>query len=266
MKKNIIIVLLIGIILVITVVLFGVQEDNTTLETNLNMQNATIKEMTDRAEDLSSKYDKKVLEYQALFELFVEKDEQIENAQKSNEFYEKNYDRISNNYHTLRELISSQVMLLSNYIKEPYISVLSIDVDDYDKEILLWLIPVTDETLENKLNLLAEQLSTYRFSNLPLEISEIKEMDGNKIAVINIIEPIENPNAWNSFYFGGSTGGLITSETLIRTFLQKDNEVGQWIDGVRFTYNGESNVLFDHVEQLFNAVYFRNGKVIYDWE
>lgn len=266
MKKNIIIVLLIGIILVITVILFGVQEDNTTLETNLNLKNATIKEMADRTDNLSSKYDKKVLEYQALFELFVEKKEQIENEQNANKFYEQNYERISNDYHSLRELISRQVMLLSNYIKEPYISVLSIDVDDYDEEILLWFIPITDETLENKLNLLAEQLSTYRFSDLPLEISEIEEMDGSKIAVINILEPEDNPNAWNSFYFGGSTGGLITSETLIRSFLQKDNEVGQWVDGVRFTYNGESNVLFDHVEQLFNALYFRNGDVIYDWE
>ncbi|MBI9010699.1 MAG: hypothetical protein JEZ08_00600 [Clostridiales bacterium] len=266
MKKNILIMILVGIILGVTVVLLNVQEDNKAIREKINLQNAVIRVMEDDYVLLSSKYEKKVQEYQALFEMFVEKNKQIENTQETNQFKDQYYNRVSNDYQSLRELLSSQVMLLSNCINESYISVLSIDDVDYDKEILLWFIPITDETVSEKLDLLVDQLSTYNFSNLPMEVSKIEETDFGKIAVINIHEPVENPNAWNSLYFGGSTGGLITSETLIRSFLQKDRDVGTWIDGVRFTYNGESNALFDHVEQLFNAVYLRNGIVFNDLE
>ena len=118
-------------------------------------------------------------------------------------------------------------------------------------------------SLEEKLNLLSENLSKEVFNDLPIEFVEIKEKDGKKIALFNLNELGENSGDitfdkyqgknWVNDYFAGSAGGGITEYTLIETLLQRDYS-GEWIDGVEFTYKN-SNIEFDHVPSLGEVNY-----------
>ena len=118
-------------------------------------------------------------------------------------------------------------------------------------------------SLEEKLDLLAENLSKEVFNDLPIEFVEIKEIDGKKIALFNLNELGENAGDitfdkyqgknWVNNYFAGSAGGGITEYTLIETLLQRDYS-GEWIDGVEFTYKN-SNIEFDHVPSLGEVNY-----------
>ena len=118
-------------------------------------------------------------------------------------------------------------------------------------------------SLEEKLNLLAENLSKEVFNDLPIEFVEIKEIDGKKIGLFNLNELGENAGDitfdkyqgknWVNNYFAGSAGGGITEYTLIATLLQRDYS-GEWIDGVEFTYKN-SNIEFAHVPSLGEVNY-----------
>ena len=87
---------------------------------------------------------------------------------------------------------------------------------------------------------------------------EIKDIEGKSVAVINlrespINEEIAGPeemigHSWATYYFQGSTGGVLTSIKLVETFLQRDYR-GPWIDGVQFLYEG-NQIDFEHVEGL----------------
>ena len=115
-----------------------------------------------------------------------------------------------------------------------------------------------NDSLKNKLTILANTLSEKAFSGLPITLTEIKEVNGKKIAVFDLNEignnagdtPIANYKGvnWYNNYFAGSTGGDITQYTLINNLLQK-NYSGDWIDGVKFTYKGKK-IEFDHVPAL----------------
>ena len=115
-----------------------------------------------------------------------------------------------------------------------------------------------NDSLKNKLTILANTLSEKAFSGLPITLTEIKEVNGKKIAVFDLNEignnagdtPIANYKGvnWYNNYFAGSTGGDITQYTLINNLLQK-NYSGDWIDGVKFTYKGKK-IEFDHVPEL----------------
>lgn len=105
----------------------------------------------------------------------------------------------------------------------------------------------TEYDLDHQLNTLAEKMSELQFDSLPIIVTEIKDVNGKKVAVIDLSENKDNTKDENgSFvnpswyeYFQGSTGGSITEHTLITTMLQSDY-TGEWIDGVQFTYEGES--------------------------
>lgn len=115
-----------------------------------------------------------------------------------------------------------------------------------------------NESLENKLSKIASVLSEKAFDNLPISLTEIKDIDGKKIAVFNLDEMGNNAGdvqfsdyegiSWYNNFFVGSTGGEITEYTLIRNLLQTEY-TGEWIDGVEFTYKG-SKIEFDHVPEL----------------
>lgn len=120
-----------------------------------------------------------------------------------------------------------------------------------------------NESLESKLSKIASILSEKAFNNLPISLTEIKEIDGKKIAVFNLEEIGNNSGdiqlsdyegiSWYNNFFAGSTGGDITQYTLIRNLLQSDY-TGEWIDGIEFTYKG-SKIEFDHVPELGEVTY-----------
>ncbi|MGH4140774.1 hypothetical protein [Clostridium sp.] len=139
----------------------------------------------------------------------------------------------------------------------------SADINSYIKEIHFGTYISEDLSVKNKLNALSKAISEIHFNNLPIEVYEITEIDGKKIAVINLKESEDNQkisdvsqfkgSSWATGYFQGSTGGKITSVSLIETFLQKDYE-GQWIDGVKFLY--DNNIIkFEHVPDLGEVSY-----------
>lgn len=114
------------------------------------------------------------------------------------------------------------------------------------------------------MDVIGNELSQYCFDGLPIEVSEIKKVDGKEIAVINLKESVFNEEidapkkfvgrTWKAGYFQGSCGGSITSMELIETFLQRDYK-GKWIDGVQFLYEGNNITEFDHVPRLSDINY-----------
>lgn len=122
-----------------------------------------------------------------------------------------------------------------------------------------------NDSLNSKLSQLANAISKSNFNGLPIEVKSIDNIDGKKVATINLTEAsnnkgITNPSElkspnWRS-NFQGSAGGQITSDTLLETFLQIKYK-GEWIDGVRFLYENE-NIEFEHVSNL-SEIQYRNN-------
>ena len=102
-----------------------------------------------------------------------------------------------------------------------------------------------DLSLDNKLKELGNALSEKVFDKLPIELKSIDTIDGKKIATINLKD--NGDSKW-TLKFQGSTGGQITSDSLVETFLQVKYS-GEWIDGVKFLYNDEP-IEYDHVSSL----------------
>lgn len=128
------------------------------------------------------------------------------------------------------------------------------NIDTYEKEVVKEITIDEDLELEEKLAILAEDLSQTQFAGLGIEVSKIEEQDGKKIATVNLTEVQDSEDvSWESVYFQGSTGGIVTTVALQETFLQPDYSE-QWIDGVRFIYEGEE-IIFDHVEPLGEVSY-----------
>lgn len=135
--------------------------------------------------------------------------------------------------------------------------------DSFKKESYLWIYIDEKSPVKDKLDILSKALSKVYFGNLPIEVSGVKNINGKKIAVVNLKESEENQKiketvnfkgtSWASNYFQGSTGGNVTSTSLIETMLQRDYN-GTWIDGVTFLYNGKK-IEFEHVPDLSDTIY-----------
>jgi hypothetical protein len=109
-------------------------------------------------------------------------------------------------------------------------------------------------SLEDKLKELSKVISEKKFDKLPIEVKSIDTVNGKKVATINLAD--SGTNKWVP-KFQGSTGGSVTSNTLIENFLQSNNKSrGEWIDGVKFLYNNET-IEYDHVSDL-STIKYRN--------
>ena len=107
-------------------------------------------------------------------------------------------------------------------------------------------------SLEDKLKELSKAVSEKKFDKLPIEVKSIDTVNGKKVATINLAD--SGTNKWVP-KFQGSTGGSVTSNTLIENFLQSNNKSrGEWIDGVKFLYNNET-IEYDHVADLSTIKY-----------
>ncbi|WP_252224169.1 MULTISPECIES: hypothetical protein [unclassified Clostridium] len=120
-----------------------------------------------------------------------------------------------------------------------------------------------DLSLEDKLKQLSKSLSEKVFDSLPIEVTSIDTVDGKKIATINLDESAANkgvtsnadlkkPN-WVANKLQGSTGGEISENSLLETFLQVKYK-GEWIDGVKFLYKNEP-IEFEHTPKLSQINY-----------
>ena len=101
---------------------------------------------------------------------------------------------------------------------------------------------------------LSKTVSEKKFDKLPIEVKSIDTVNGKKVATINLA--YSGTKQWVP-KFQGSTGGAVTSNTLIENFLQSNNKSkGEWIDGVKFLYNNET-IEYDHVSDL-STIKYRN--------
>lgn len=130
------------------------------------------------------------------------------------------------------------------------------NINDYKKEIGCYISLPKNDSIQAKLDEIAQSLSELYFHNLPIEVLEI---DGQKIAHVNLKELSGggtgniSSDSWASRYFQGSAGGTITTTRLVESFLQRQYN-GEWIAGVEILYNGQP-VDFQHVPDLAKVNY-----------
>ena len=124
------------------------------------------------------------------------------------------------------------------------------DVNDMKQKVGCYIAVLEDSDLKTKLTQIANSLSQFYFSSLPIEVTEI---DSGKIAHINLKEQGTNKNSWAQTYFQGSTGGQITTIQLVQSFLQKDY-TRDWIAGLEFTYNGKP-IEAQHIPDLAQIIH-----------
>lgn len=137
------------------------------------------------------------------------------------------------------------------------------NIDTYELEIAYYTSIPKSYSLNDKIDSLAQTISKNNFSNLPIEVVKIEQIDGKQIATINLKELPENQGinepenikgkTWKYQYFQGTTGAAITSIILEETFLQRAYD-GEWIDGVQFLYENETSAI-GHVDNLFEVKY-----------
>lgn len=150
---------------------------------------------------------------------------------------------------------------------EGILPVYGMDSEVMNKEINFYIRVPENLTLEKKLDIIADKLSRFKFSGLPIKVINIKNENGKKIAVVDLEESsinkgitdpekiTGNPGAtWRFGYFQGSAGGSASTETLAETFLQRKYK-GQWIDGVTFLYENKPIDMFEHVPDLAQTIY-----------
>lgn len=133
-----------------------------------------------------------------------------------------------------------------------------------DEQVIVGEVEVNEDlSLEEKIEKLSKELSEKVFDNLPIEFVKINDIEGKKIALFNLDELGNNAKDitfdkyegvnWINNYFAGSAGGSITEYTLLTTLLQR-NYIGEWVDGIEFTYKN-SKIEFDHVPLLGEISY-----------
>lgn len=130
-------------------------------------------------------------------------------------------------------------------IKEVSFDISSLDVNSGEKIVIGSLKLDESKSIEDKLNLLLKEISKLSFDNAPIKLTKMQ----NNVAYIDLSEGV-NKNYWSTGYFQGSTGGSITTYTLTESILQR-NYKGQWIDGVCFSYEGKTDMEFDHLGMDF---------------
>lgn len=183
------------------------------------------------------------------------KNSELNNNKKDNN---ENLDNKNENVNNNKDTNSSNKDNKEVNINVKIIKLYSKDANNGEKVFIGDVEINENDSLKDKLTILANTLSKKAFSGLPITLTEIKESNGKKIAIFDLNElgdnvgntPISQYKGvnWYNNYFSGSTGGDITQYTLINNLLQRGYS-GEWINGVEFTYKG-SKIEFDHVPDL----------------
>lgn len=164
----------------------------------------------------------------------------------------------------LLRLIDEQVTILSGELGDDYVilPIYHLDINTYDIRVQYYTMVQAEADIEEKVQHLAEKLSMYSFDGLPIELLGIETDDSDQqIAVINLIDPEDRirthtGKTWAGLYFQGSSGGNATVTKLLETFLQEEY-AGEWVEGVKFLYNGDETNQFEHIGELLGQAYYR---------
>ncbi len=183
---------------------------------------------------------------------------------KEIEYLSTRVSNLENRTAILKELIDEQVSILSDEFDKAAHIILPIyqmNIDTSEIRTQYFVMLQRNVSLQEKLSMLAAKLSIYSCDSLPIEILRIENLNGHRIAVINLVDTDSVLEAaykktWAGNYLQGSSGGSATTAMLVNTFLQKEY-TEEWIDGVQFLYNNEMTNKFDHVDGFFGKVYYR---------
>lgn len=190
-------------------------------------------------------------------DLISEKDEINGYLIRQNEFFYQYYFASS-------ELLNLQVDMLSRTDVSKCFIIYGPDANAENVVRRYYLEIPENQSLEQQLHFLCDALSKYSFTNYPIEFIKIIDQGGKKVAHINLSNPEDLEDAWIIHYFQGSTGGIMTANTLIESFLQSDTNMKDWIDAVQFTFEGKRGYLSVHDSSLFRYTYYRNGSKVED--
>lgn len=152
---------------------------------------------------------------------------------------------------TLTSENNSLLLEMESLIKKEY-TIYTRDVDSWEIVEIEKVKIDKNLSLLDRLKELAKSLSDSQFNGFSIEVQEIKEINGEQIAVINLKDKDGAKETWETNYFQGSTGGQITSTAIEETFLQRDIEE-KWVDGIQVLYNGKKHMT-DHMT-LGNIIY-----------
>lgn len=186
---------------------------------------------------------------------------ELKNLKEENYHWSKTISNFEYEMSLVKNLVQEQVEII-NYKEEKdftdenlILPIYTANILTYKDEIKYYMAIPKELSLEEKLSTIANKLSQYCFNGLPIEVLEIKKVEGKKIAIIDLKELSFNQgiddytkfigSTWKTYYLQGTTGGAITSKQLVDTFLQKGYQ-GEWIEGVQFLYEGEI-IDYEHV-------------------
>lgn len=224
------------------------------LEIKTNLHDSTLLKL----EALTKDYQDLLKENEALHLKEKTVKDAFESLNKESELLVKEHQEKEIEVSKLKNRLKLHVNYLSQGINpRNYLALYTGNEESYEKEVAYYLGPAIDYSKEDAIKLLLTNLSSEYFSGLQLELVKIDE---DNYAHVNLIEnqSQKTPSiSWQSNYFQGSTGGMVTSITLIESLLQAHLDNVPWIDGVVFSYMGEYNYLSDHVEYLFSEVHLR---------
>ena len=154
---------------------------------------------------------------------------EVEETNKNNEVKDESKSELKDDKKDDKKDTNNKEEETNTQVKTEVFKLYSKDANE-GQEIYLGEVEINkNDSLKNKLTILANTLSEKAFSGLPITLTEIKEVNGKKIAVFDLNEignnagdtPIANYKGvnWYNNYFAGSTGGDITQYTLINNLL-----------------------------------------------
>ena len=135
-----------------------------------------------------------------------------------------------------RSIAALQLTVLVANPRPEYLPVYGADAEamEVEKRAYARIEPGTDP--QEALQTLADTLSATVFRRAPIHVAGwVTGDDGAEYAVIDLREP-EHARGWAELYFQGSTGGHMTTQSLLRTLGQC---VGPEPHGLIFHYEGE---------------------------
>ena len=222
------------IIIINTLIMVGCTNDENLEKNNMNSGNNTNTEVVNNLDELDEKEEDDIKETDQIEDQNSTKDEDENIETENNEKDEINKEEDKDN-ETDEETITNKVD----------IQLITMDVHTSESIPLGNLSIDKNNDTEANLELVIDKISELKFDDAPIELLKIE----NNIAYIDIREG-DDENYWSSNYFQGSTGASITSFTLVENILQR-NYQDEWIDGIYLSYEGKTDIEFDHLDMDF---------------
>lgn len=263
MKKHIVLHLISSVLIIVLLIIgFSWRSSMIVLETQLN-------EKTIEWNDLGETVEAYEKNHQELLNLLDNKNAEIELLKTTMEknLWEKQYYQESHAYTSKRN--SSYLQLIELLAsddggKENVLAFYGPDDQAMYVRPSFYLPVPKEQTVKEQLDFIADMLATYVFIGQEFVVEGIEDIDGKRIANIDIRNPADDDDAFIVYYLGGSASGVMTADTLIETFLQRESQLNSWVDGIHFSYEGTRDWIADHDPSICRYTYYRNGEAIED--